>query len=52
MQMNSYNNLLQEEPKMQELQLQLDGTHEGNCKSLEKHLQQVRETYRYCFIVS
>ena len=25
-------NLLQEEPEMQELQLNIDGTHEGDCK--------------------
>ena len=35
---------------MQELHLHLDYAHEGDFKSLEKHPQQVRETYCFCFI--
>ena len=44
-------NLLQEKPEIQELQLNLDGVHEGDCNiSLEKHSQQVRETRAIYFL--
>ena len=36
---------------MHELKLQLDGTHEGDCKKPgESHSIEVKETNRYCFI--
>ena len=35
---------------MKGLQLHLHVAHEADCEVLEKHSQQVRETYRDCFI--
>ena len=38
-------NLLQEEPEMQELHLNLDGAYKGNRENLETHSQQIADTY-------
>ena len=42
--------LLQEEPDIEGLQLHLHGAHKADHENPEKHSQQVRETYRDCFI--
>ena len=38
-------NLLQEEPEMQELHLNLDGAYKSNSENLETHSQQIADTY-------
>ena len=44
-------NLLQEKQEIQELQLNLDGAHEGDCnKPGETFTQQVRETHAMLFL--
>ena len=48
-----YINLLQEKLEIQELQLNLDGAHEGDCNKpgeTQKHLRQIRETHAVLFL--
>ena len=39
--------LLQEEPEMQELQLNIDSTHEGDCKKPEETFTEVSEIHNF-----